>query len=70
MDNPIPTAIILVAYLVSIYVIRKVMEGRPAYSLKGFLYLYNFIQVAVSLYISVEVTSVDFVINQIFNALI
>ena len=31
------------------------MEGRPAFHLKGFLYFYNFIQVAISLYITVEI---------------
>lgn len=55
MDTPIITAFILVAYFASIIIIKSVMAKRDAFSLKGFLYFYNFIQVVGSFYICSEI---------------
>lgn len=55
MDTPVITSLILVAYFMSIYLIKVIMANREGFKLKGFLYFYNFIQVAVSLYISSEI---------------
>ena len=55
MDTPVKTAMVLIAYLLSIFVIKKLMEKRKALELKGFLCVYNALQVLASLYITVEV---------------
>lgn len=60
MKTPAITSFILIAYFASIYLIKSVMRDRAAFSLKGFLFFYNFCQVVVSLYISVEIFMVAY----------
>lgn len=56
MNNPINTAIILVAYFAVIKLINVVMAKREAFELKPLLIVYNLAQVLVSFYISYEVS--------------
>ena len=67
MDTPTVTCGILVAYILSIVVIKWVMAKREAYELKSFLILYNFLQVIASFYIFAEVIPLFFFIINIIK---
>lgn len=59
MEDPILTAWILVAYVVSIVGIRIIMNDRKPFELRAFIFIYNIGQVLASFYIFVEILIVS-----------
>jgi len=60
MDTPVKTIGFLALYLLSLRFIRDHMANKKPYELKGFLLLYNFLQVCGSFYIFFEIASVAY----------
>ena len=69
MEDPILTAWILVAYVVSIVGIRIVMNDRKPFELRAFIFIYNIGQVLASFYIFVEVISISGIDNKSWNSI-
>nr|ATI22178.1 elongase 3 [Brachionus koreanus]QBO55914.1 elongation of very long chain fatty acid 9d [Brachionus koreanus] len=63
MTTPIKTILYMIAYLISIPLIKKYMEKREPFKLKGFLIFYNFFQVIGSFYIFSELLIVSYKSN-------
>ena len=57
MKDPKITVGILIAYIISIVLIRVVMANRKPFELKSLLVVYNMFQVGVSFYIFLEVSA-------------
>lgn len=59
MESWMPFAA-MIAYLIVIFTLKQIMKNRPALELRGFLIVYNFLQVCCSGYISFEVRFILF----------
>ena len=56
MDSYLPTFILTIIYMLSIWLGNKYMKNRPALSLRGILTLYNLGITLLSAYMLVEVS--------------
>jgi hypothetical protein len=56
LDSYLPTFILTITYLLSIWLGNKYMKNRPALSLRGILTLYNLAITLLSAYMLVEVS--------------
>ncbi len=63
MDTPVKTLGYMIAYLVSIRLIRQYMADKKPFELRSFLILYNFLQVCGSFYIFSEILIVAYQSN-------
>ena len=55
MASPVPTLLIAMAYLTSIYYGRRFMAKRKPFSIRGILIPYNLAMALLNLYIGLEV---------------
>lgn len=59
MDSPLPTMAICATYVLIVKVVGpKLMENRKPMEIRGFLIVYNFLQVLLSAYIFFSVSQV------------
>jgi elongation of very long chain fatty acids protein 4 len=60
MDTPFKTLLFMVLYILSLRVIKDMMRDRKPFELKGFLVVYNFLQVIGSAYVCIELATVAY----------
>ena len=56
MDSPVPTLVITMMYFLAVFLGRRIMAKRKAFSLKWVLVPYNLSMCALNMYIGYEVS--------------
>lgn len=63
MDTPMKTIGFLIGYLILLHLIKEHMANKKPFELRGFLILYNFVQVIGSFYVFLEILIVAYKSN-------